>query len=68
VKTNEANKRRQGQEVLLGQLESRKESISGVSLDEEMAFMMQYQRAYQAAATIITTLDEMIQTVLSLKR
>ncbi|MFA5535673.1 MAG: flagellar hook-associated protein FlgK [Bacillota bacterium] len=68
VKTNEAIKRRQGQEVLLGQLESRKESISGVSLDEEMAFMMQYQRAYQAAATIITTLDEMVQTILALKR
>lgn len=68
VKTSEALKRTDGQNTLLNQLDARKESISGVNLDEEMAYMMQYQRAYQAAATMITTLDEMIQTILSMKR
>lgn len=68
VKTNEANRRVDGQEVLIGQLNERKESISGVNLDEEMAMMLQFQRIYQASATMITTLDEMIQTILAMKR
>jgi len=68
VKTNEANRRVDGQEVLIGQLNERKESMSGVNLDEEMAMMLQFQRIYQASATMITTLDEMIQTILAMKR
>ncbi|NLL17657.1 MAG: flagellar hook-associated protein FlgK [Clostridia bacterium] len=68
VKTNEAARRTDGQDVLIGQLEGRKESMSGVSLDEEMAMMLQFQRIYQASATMITTLDEMIQTILAMKR
>ncbi|HHW06937.1 MAG TPA: flagellar hook-associated protein FlgK [Clostridia bacterium] len=68
VKTNESKRRVDGQEVLIGQLNERKESISGVNLDEEMAMMLQFQRIYQASATMITTLDEMIQTILSMKR
>src|SRR5690606_30304429 len=68
VKTNEVNRRVDGQEVLIGQLNERKESMSGVNLDEEMAMMLQFQRIYQASATMITTLDEMIQTILAMKR
>lgn len=63
AKTNEFN-----QQALVDQLNGRKESVSGVSIDEEMANMMMFQRSYEAAAKIITTLDEMIQTVLGLKR
>lgn len=68
VKTNEARRRTDGQSVLIDQLDARKESISGVNLDEEMAMMLQFQRIYQASATMINTLDEMIQTVLAMKR
>jgi flagellar hook-associated protein 1 FlgK len=46
---------------------SRRASISGVSIDEEMTRLIQVQKAYEAAAKIITTVDEMINTLLSMK-
>ncbi len=47
-------------------LQSRRQEVSGVSLDEEMTRLVQVQQAYDAAARIISTVDEMMQTVLSL--
>jgi flagellar hook-associated protein 1 FlgK len=48
------------------QLENRRESISGVSLDEEMINLVRFQTAYDAAAKLIATADEMLQTILNL--
>lgn len=45
-----------------------RDSISGVSLDEEMSDLIKFQKAYEASARLITTVDEMLDTVLSLKR
>lgn len=42
------------------------ESISGVNLDEEIAYLLQYQYAYQAAAKVITIVSEMIETLLKI--
>lgn len=53
------------QQALIDQLNIRKESVSGVSMDEEMANMIQYQRSYQAAARVVSTIDEMIDTVVN---
>lgn len=47
-------------------LMNRRQEISGVSVDEEMARMVQVQQAYEAAAKIINTVDEMMKTVLAL--
>jgi len=41
-------------------------SVSGVSTDEEMAKLVLYQNAYDAAAKIMTTLDEMMQTLIDM--
>ena len=49
-------------------LASQRDSIGGVSLDEEMTNLVQFQKAYAASAHLITTVDEMLQTVLDLKR
>lgn len=49
-------------------LKNQKEAISGVSLDEEMVNLQRFQRAFEGAAKYIVTVDEMIQTVLDLKR
>jgi flagellar hook-associated protein 1 FlgK len=51
---------------MVNQLENYRESISGVSMDEEMVNLVKYQNAYQAAAKLITTADEMMQSVLNM--
>jgi flagellar hook-associated protein 1 len=51
-------------QLVLQQLEDQRGSISGVSLDEEAAHMVEYQRAYEAAARMVTTVDEMLATVI----
>ncbi|WP_406678082.1 flagellar hook-associated protein FlgK [Moorella sp. ACPs] len=65
VDAHEASRMTTNQGVLVDQLTNRKESISGVSLDEEMANMLQYQRAYEAAARMITTLDAMLDKIIN---
>ncbi len=57
------------QEALLTQLETRKESISGVSLDEEITNMIQFSKSYQANARMISVIDELLDVVVNgLKR
>jgi len=54
------------QSSMVFELENRRESISGVSLDEEMINLVKFQTAYDAAAKLITTADELLQTVLNM--
>lgn len=42
-----------------------RESLGGVSLDEEAANLVRYQKAYQAAARLMTTYDEMLDQVIN---
>ena len=56
------------QTTMINHLEERRQDIAGVSLDEEMVNLVQYQHAYNAAAKLITTTDELMDTLLSLKR
>ena len=49
-------------------LEMRQSAVSGVNLDEEMANLIKFQHSYTAAAKLITTADQMMQTVLGLKQ
>lgn len=56
------------QEMVLTQLENQRSAVSGVSIDEEMANLIKYQRSYDAAARIVTTANEMFQTILDLVR
>ncbi|QGG47482.1 flagellar hook-associated protein FlgK [Heliorestis convoluta] len=50
---------------LVTAIDNQRQSISGVSLDEEMANMIQQQHAYNAAARMLTTMDDMIDTIVS---
>jgi len=54
--------------VLVSNLNQKRESVSGVSLDEEAANMMKWQANFTASSKVITTIDEMLDTVLQLKR
>lgn len=55
------------QEAVEAMLKRQRDSFSGVSIDEEMTELMKFQRAYQASAKFINTIDQMLQTVMSLK-
>lgn len=58
----------EAQKNIISQLSNIRESISGVSLDEEATKMIEFQRAYDASARLIRTADEMLETVINLKR
>lgn len=47
-------------------LEFERDQISGVSLDEEATQMIMFQRSYQAAARMISTMDEIFQTLIGM--
>jgi flagellar hook-associated protein 1 FlgK len=53
------------QEAILLQLNTRRESVSGVSIDEELINMIKFQQAYNAAARLIGVVDELLDTVIS---
>lgn len=56
------------QKDIMTQLGKMREQISGVSIDEETTNLLQYQHAYDASAKVIQVADEMLKTVLELKR
>lgn len=58
----------QAQSAIHAQVSAERESVSGVNLDEEAADMLRYQQAYQAAAQVISTADNMFQALLSAVR
>lgn len=59
---------READQILLADLQSRKESISGVSLDEEAMNLLRWQANFTASSRVISVVDEMLETVLGLKR
>jgi flagellar hook-associated protein 1 FlgK len=52
--------------TLLTSLNNQKSSYSGVSLDEEMTNVIQYQRSYEACAKVISTANQMLQTLIAM--
>jgi flagellar hook-associated protein 1 FlgK len=65
MRSMEANDVTETQTLLVEQLENHRQSVMGVSLDEELAQMIKFQHAYEAAARVITTMDEAINTVVN---
>ncbi|CAA9373715.1 MAG: Flagellar hook-associated protein FlgK [uncultured Phycisphaerae bacterium] len=53
---------------VLETLQAQRESLSGVSLDEEAVNLMREQRAFQGAARLITAVNEMMDVVLNMAR
>jgi flagellar hook-associated protein 1 FlgK len=68
METQRADHAKQSADILVEDLVKRRESISGVSLDEEATNMMKWQANFTASSKVITTIDEMLDTVLSMKR
>jgi flagellar hook-associated protein 1 FlgK len=65
VQTQEAIRQTTNQLVLVEQVDARRQSVSGVSLDEEMSNMIKFQHAYNAAARVMTTFDELLDKVIN---
>lgn len=61
----EARTRSENTQALLQSLDVQRQSVEGVSLDEEMARLVQFQHGYQAAARVFNTVDQMIDTVVN---
>lgn len=53
------------QNALTGQVDGSREQLAGVNLDEEMVTLVGAQRAYEAAARVMTTLDSMLDTLIN---
>jgi flagellar hook-associated protein 1 FlgK len=56
----------QASQLVLQQLQDQRGSISGVSLDEEAGNLVQYQRAYDAAARVVDTVNQMLETLINM--
>jgi len=54
------------QESMVRQFKEIRSSISSVNMDEELTDMMQYQKAYEASARFINTVDRMMETVIKM--
>lgn len=61
-----ANNEVENAQILTDQIRSWRESISGVSLDEEMVRLQEAQRAFQAASRLVTIMDEVLVGIINL--
>lgn len=66
VATNSSKTEAEASRVVKETLESQREALSGVSLDEEAVNLMRQQRAFQGAARLVAAVDEMMKTVLNM--
>ncbi|MEW6573311.1 MAG: flagellar hook-associated protein FlgK [Bacillota bacterium] len=65
IDTEQAVRMTENEEILLGELENKRQSVMGVSIDEEMANIIQFSHAYQAAARVLNTLDEELDIIIN---
>jgi len=66
--TSAAHTMNETSKAILTTVKNEFDSISKVGIDEEMTNLMKYQTGYQASAKVITTIDQMIQTLLGMKQ
>lgn len=68
VATQNAERRAEIQTVITRSVDDARSAESGVNLDEEMTNMLQYQRAYEAAAKVVTSIDTLFDSLLQMVR
>jgi flagellar hook-associated protein 1 FlgK len=66
LKIQRNNTEQAQQESMVKQFKEIRSSISSVNMDEELTDMMQYQKAYEASARFINTVDKMMETVINM--
>ncbi len=68
TRVNGANGAATAARTLASQTDARRDSVKGVSIDEEMVNLMKFQQSYAAAARLISVVDELSQTLINLGR
>jgi len=63
---SDATAQQDASQLILNQLQDQRGSISGVSLDEEAANLILYQRAYEASARIVSVINDILETTINL--
>lgn len=67
IKSAAINRNTEFNRVMVEKIKEQRDAISGVNLDEEMINLMKFQHAFAVASKLLTTADEMMQTLLSVK-
>ncbi|MBB6671522.1 flagellar hook-associated protein FlgK [Cohnella nanjingensis] len=65
VQSENAQRQVENQNSLLANIDNQRQSVSGVSLDEEMSNLIKFQHAYSAAARAMTAYDEILDKVIN---
>jgi flagellar hook-associated protein 1 FlgK len=65
VDADQADRLAQVQQGIADATANRRDSVSGVNLDEEISDMVRFQKSYTAAARMITSVDEMLDTLIN---
>ena len=65
LQAEEAEIQTDGQEAVVAFLDNQAQAIAGVSLDEEAVHLIEAQRAYQAAARVVTSIDQMLDRLIN---
>ncbi|MDQ0199566.1 flagellar hook-associated protein FlgK [Neobacillus ginsengisoli] len=65
VDSQQAQRMQDNTQSIVNQVDNRRQSVSGVSLDEEMSNMIRFQQAYNAAARVVTVMDEVLDKVIN---
>lgn len=65
VQAREAERQMNNQFIIVSQVEGGRQSVSGVSLDEEMTNLVKFQHVYNASARHITAIDEMLDRIIN---
>ncbi len=68
VESNQNQLSLKGAEDALDQLENFRDGLAGVSLEEEMIGLIQYQRGFESSAKFLSTVDEMMAVLMDIKR
>lgn len=66
--TSDAVNGQQTTKLIFDQLQNQRESAMGVNLDEEAVNLIKYQRAFEAATRVVTTSNELLQSIVNLGR
>ncbi|BCJ87864.1 flagellar hook-associated protein FlgK [Effusibacillus dendaii] len=65
LQAQEASRYKGNQDTVVQQVNNQRQSVSGVSIDEEMANMIKFQQAYNASARMVTVIDSILDRIIN---